>query len=168
MLYLPFRLNALGFGAAAVGAMIAPYAMAVIVCAPASGMLSDRISPQVLGLVGLTFATVAVLSFAWLPARPAYLDIAWRTALCGVGFSMFFSPNGRLMITSAPRNRVAGASSLLSTTRMFGQALGSAMLGGLLAMSAGANLSVLVAAALTALALVCAGTRMVWRDVTAE
>src|SRR5699024_2222814 len=106
-----------------IGAMIAPYAMAVIVAAPSSGMLSDKVSPQVLGLAGLFIATGAVLSFAWLPAAPAYFDVAWRTALCGVGFSMFFSPNGRIMITSAPRNRVAGASSLLSTTRMFGQAL---------------------------------------------
>jgi DHA2 family multidrug resistance protein-like MFS transporter len=98
------------------------------------------------------------------PASPAYFDVAWRTALCGVGFSMFFSPNGRLMITSAPRNRVAGASSLLATTRMFGQALGSAILGGLLALSAGANLPVLVATLLVGLALVCAATRMAWRD----
>lgn len=168
MLYLPFGLNALGFGAAAVGAMIAPYALAVIVAAPTSGMLSDKVSPQVLGLVGLVMATFAVFSFAWLPAAPAYLDVAWRTALCGAGFSMFFSPNGRLMITSAPRNRVAGASSLLSTTRMFGQALGSAMLGGLLALTGGANFPVLVAGVLVALALVCAVLRMAWRDVVAD
>lgn len=168
MLYLPFHLNSLGFGAAAIGAMIAPYAMAVIIVAPASGMLSDKVSPQVLGLIGLVLATAGVLSFVWLPAVPVYVDIAWRTALCGVGFSMFFSPNGRLMITSAPRNRVAGASSLLSTTRMFGQALGSAMLGGLLAVTWGANVPALVAAMLVALALICAVARMVFPDTAPE
>jgi len=98
-----------------------------------------------------------------ISASPAYTDIAWRTALCGAGFSMFFSPNGRLMISSAPRNRVAGASSLLATARMFGQALGSAMLGGMLAMTGGANLPVLVAGGLVALGLVCAAVRMSWR-----
>lgn len=168
MLYLPFRLSSLGFGPAAIGAMIAPYAMAVIIVAPASGMLSDKISPQVLGLIGLAFATAGVLSFAWLPNAPVYIDIAWRTALCGVGFSMFFSPNGRLMITSAPRNRVAGASSLLSTTRMFGQALGSAMLGGLLALTWGAKAPALVSAGLVGLALLCAAARMACRDALVE
>jgi DHA2 family multidrug resistance protein-like MFS transporter len=168
MLYLPFRLSALGFGVAAIGAMIAPYAMAVIICAPASGMLSDKIAPQMLGLIGLILATLGVLSFAWLPPTSLYIDVAWRTALCGVGFSMFFSPNGRLVIASAPRSRVAGASSLLSTTRMFGQALGSALLGGILAMRAKVDLPVLVAAALVVLALVCAGARMIRRDLVSE
>lgn len=168
MLYLPFYLNDLGFGAATIGAMIAPYAVAVIVAAPSSGMLSDKVSPQVLGLAGLFVATGAVLSFAWLPAAPVYFDVAWRTALCGVGFGMFFSPNGRIMITSAPRNRVAGASSLLSTTRMFGQALGSVMLGGLLVMTWSVSIPILVAAGLTGFAFLCAAARMYWRDAIAE
>jgi hypothetical protein len=51
---------------------------------------------------------------------------------------------------------------------MFGQALGSGMLGGLLALSRGVNLPVLVAGVLVALALLCAGARMAWRDVVAE
>ncbi len=168
MLYLPFRLNGLGFRASMIGAMIAPYAFAVIVAAPTSGMLSDKISPQVLGLIGLALATIGVSAFVWLPASPNYFDVAWRTALCGVGFSMFFSPNGRLMIASAPRSRVAGASSLLSTARMFGQALGSAMLGSLLALSTGVNAPVLIAAVLVVLALACAAARMAWRDVVSD
>lgn len=164
LLFLPFQLTAQGLSAGTIGAMIAPYAVAVLVFAPTSGMLSDRVSPQILGLLGLILATVAVLSFYWLPHPAAYLDVAWRAALCGVGFSMFFSPNGRLMIASAPRSRVAGASSLLATTRMFGQALGSAMLSGLLVLSTGGSGPILAIVALVALALVCAAARMAMPD----
>jgi len=160
LLYVPFRLNALGFSAGTIGAMIAPYAGTVLIAAPASGMLSDKVSPQWLGIVGLSLATCGALTFAILPATPGYLDIAWRSALCGVGFSMFFSPNGRLMISSAPRDRVAGASSLLSTTRMFGQALGSVLLSGMLAMKLGAGAPASVAAALTLLGTICAAVRL--------
>lgn len=160
MLYLPFLLHGFGFNAAVIGTMIAPYAVAVIITAPASGMLSDKISPQWLGLMGLILSLIAVSSFIWLGDKPHYFDIAWRTALCGAGFSMFFSPNGRLMITSAPSHRVAGASSLLSTTRMFGQAVGAAMLGTLLALQPGGKLPVVVATVLVMIALVCALGRM--------
>jgi DHA2 family multidrug resistance protein-like MFS transporter len=140
--------------------MIAPYAGAVVFVAPAAGMLSDKLSPQWLGIVGLGIATVAAATFAFLPDAPTYLDVAWRAALCGVGFSLFFSPNGRLMIASAPRDRVAGASSLLSTTRMFGQALGSVLLSGLLTLGLGSGAPALVAAGLAALALGCAVVRL--------
>jgi DHA2 family multidrug resistance protein-like MFS transporter len=168
LLYLPFRLSALGFGAATVGAMIAPYAFAIIVAAPASGMLSDKISPHLLGLLGLAIATAGIAAFIWLPVEPSYADVAWRSAVCGVGFAMFFSPNGRIMITSAPANRLAGASSLLSTTRMFGQALGSAMLGGLLAVTALPKLPIVTATVIVAIALICAAIRIMMKDDVGE
>lgn len=164
MLYLPFRLHELGFGSAAVGAMIAPYAMAVMVAAPMAGMLSDRISPSVLGTIGTAIAVVGLLGIAGLPAHPTYGDVAWRTVLCGVGFSFFFSPNGRLVVGSVPRQRAAGASSLLSTTRMFGQALGSTALAGMLALRLPSSAPALVAAALATLALLCSAARMVVRS----
>jgi DHA2 family multidrug resistance protein-like MFS transporter len=161
LLYLPFRLAEIGFAPAAVGAMIAPYAVAVMIAAPASGMLSDRVSPSKLGTAGLVIAVVATVCLAYVPSAPSYYDVAWRTALCGVGFSMFFSPNGRLVVGAVPRSRAAGASSLLSTTRMFGQALGSTLLGGLLAMPLGAAAPGLSAALLAGLACILSLARVV-------
>lgn len=123
LLYVPFRLTALGLTPAQIGAMLVPYAVTVTLFAPASGMLSDRISPSVLGTIGLAIALVAAVALVVVPSRPGFVDIAWRLALCGAGFGMFFSPNGRLIVGSVPRARAAVASSLISTTRMFGQAL---------------------------------------------
>lgn len=155
MLYLPFRLHALGIGSSTIGAMIAPYAITIMIFAPMSGMLSDRVSPMTLGTAGMAFATAGLASFIWLPATPAYLDVAWRMALCGLGFSLFFSPNGRLVVGSVPRARAAGASSLVSTTRMLGQALGATGLAGMLALRLSPSDPALIATLLAALGLLC-------------
>jgi MFS transporter, DHA2 family, multidrug resistance protein len=164
MLYLPFYLHGLGFGSAAIGAMIAPYAITIMVAAPASGMLSDRISPMALGTAGMAIATLGAASFLWLPEAPSAIAVGWRMAMCGLGFSLFFSPNGRLVVGSVPRARAAGASSLIATTRMLGQALGATGLSGLLALGVAATAPAGIAAVLCALGLVCCVVRSAVRQ----
>jgi DHA2 family multidrug resistance protein-like MFS transporter len=131
ILALPFRLHAAGFGAAEIGEVILPYALAATIFAPASGVLSDHISPTTLGTTGLGIAIIGLLLLAHLPATPA--DVAWPMALLGTGFGLFMSPNARLIIGAVAPSRAASASSLISTTRMMGQALGSTFVGVLLA-----------------------------------
>lgn len=159
MLYLPFHMHELGFGSAAIGAMIAPYAITIMIAAPVGGMLSDRISPIALGTAGMAIATMGVLAFVWLPDAPVAFDVGWRMVLCGLGFSLFFSPNGRLVVGSVPKVRAAGASSLVSTTRMLGQALAATGLSGLLAIHMAAEAPVMIAAILCGLGLVCSIAR---------
>ncbi|MBU6267391.1 MAG: MFS transporter [Sphingomonadales bacterium] len=160
LLFLPFRLHGLGFGSAAIGALIAPYAIAVMIIAPSSGMLSDKVSPVLLGSTGMALATVGLLGIANLPAAPGYGDIAWRVAVCGAGFSLFFSPNGRMVVGSVPRDRAAGASSLVATTRMFAQALASTAMGGLLAMKLSPDAPAVIAAGIAGVGLACSVARI--------
>jgi MFS transporter, DHA2 family, multidrug resistance protein len=159
ILSLPFRLHALGFTPGEIGTMIAPYAVTATVFAPTAGMLSDHFSPSALGTIGLVIATVALLFLFHLPSVPTHFDVAWPTALCGAGFGMFMAPNARLIIGSAPPGRAAPASSLVSTTRMMSQAVGSTLVGALLAADAGAA-SMLLAAALSATAAILSAARL--------
>jgi len=129
---LPFRLHSAGFSPVEIGELIMPYALAATFFAPASGMLSDRISPTLLGTTGLGIATFGLLLLVWLPAAPSHMDIALPMALCGTGFGLFMSPNARLIIGAVSSARAASASSLISTTRMMGQAIGSTFVGALL------------------------------------
>jgi DHA2 family multidrug resistance protein-like MFS transporter len=48
-------------------------------------------------------------------------------ALTGLGFGFFQSPNNRLMIGSATRERSGAASGMLATSRLLGQTVGSAL-----------------------------------------
>jgi DHA2 family multidrug resistance protein-like MFS transporter len=138
LLSLPFRLqHGYGIGPARAGAMIAAWPLTLMVVAPVSGALSDRIPAGILGSIGMAIATVALLLLAFLPANPGYLDMAWRLALCGAGYGLFMSPNARLIIGSAPRHRTASAGGLTSTIRLFGQTLGATALAALLAFGLG-------------------------------
>ncbi|HET8995269.1 MAG TPA: MFS transporter, partial [Acetobacteraceae bacterium] len=76
---------------------------------------------------GLAVMTAGLLLVLFLPAAATRLDIAWRLALCGVGFGFFQSPNNRVLIASAPPDRAGAGSGMLSTSRLVGQTTGSAL-----------------------------------------
>jgi DHA2 family multidrug resistance protein-like MFS transporter len=132
---LPFRLQErYGFTPGAVGAMITPWPLAMMVVAPIAGALSDRYPAGLLGAIGMVIAALGALLLAFLPAELSQGSLIWRMALCGGGFGMFLAPNARLLIHAAPRARAASAGGLLSTTRLFGEALGATWLAMLLSM----------------------------------
>src|SRR6185436_9002832 len=116
-----------GFSPSEIGGMLAPWPLTMMFVAPAAGALSDRVPAGLLGGIGMAIATAALLALAWLPVHPTYVDMAWRMMLCGAGFGLFLSPNARLIIGSAPRERAASAGGLISTTRMTGQTLGATL-----------------------------------------
>ncbi|ACA15472.1 major facilitator superfamily MFS_1 [Methylobacterium sp. 4-46] len=109
------------------GLLMTPWPIAIAVIAPVAGRLSDRIAPGLLGGVGMLGMAAGLALVASLPAEPATGDIVWRLTLCGLGFGLFQSPNNRVIITSAPRERSGGASGMQATARLVGQSLGAAM-----------------------------------------
>jgi DHA2 family multidrug resistance protein-like MFS transporter len=134
LLSLPFRLqHELGFTPSQIGAVIMPWPLGMMALGPLGGILSDRIPAGILGSLGMTIATIALVLLAFLPADAQYFDIAWRMALAGSGFGLFLAPNSRLIVSAAPPNRVASAGGMLSTTRLTGQTLGATIVAALLA-----------------------------------
>lgn len=162
LLSLPFRLqHGYGFHPSEVGAVIAPWPLTTMIVAPLAGWASDRYPAGLLGGIGMAVAIVALLFLAHLPPHPGYWDIAWRMSLCGSGFGMFLSPNARLIIGAAPRERAAAAGGLISTTRMVGQTSGATLVAALLAFGVGASgTPALVSAALALVAGLCSVTRL--------
>jgi DHA2 family multidrug resistance protein-like MFS transporter len=162
LLTLPFRLqHEFGFVPSQVGAMMAPWPLTTMFVAPAAGALSDRIPAGLLGGIGMALATVALALLAFLPAHPDYFDVAWRMALCGAGFGLFLSPNGRLIVGSAPRERAASVGGLISTNRMVGQTLGATLVAALLALGLGLGpVPGLLAAGLALVAGLCSLARL--------
>jgi len=141
LVYLPFLLQeGFKFSPAEVGGLMASYALASVMVAPASGYLSDRIPIVYLCTTGMVIAAIGLVFFANLPADPARSDIVWRLWLYGAGFGMFFSPNARFMVSAAPHRRSASAGSMVTTSRMLGQAIGATVVAGLLALDLGGTL----------------------------
>ena len=125
---LPFTFQTvMGFSPVQVGLLMMPWPLAVAVTAPLAGKMSDRTSPAILGGVGLAVLSAGLTLLALLPAHPLVLDIAWRMALCGVGFGLFQTPNNRTLVSSAPKARSGAASGMLGTARLTGQTTGAAL-----------------------------------------
>ena len=127
---LPFFFeNRLGLSATASGLLLTPWPVATALIAPIAGRLADRFIPGLLGSIGLlTMGTGLILTALAVGAGHADpASLAWRLAICGLGFGFFQSPNNRVIIGSAPRERSGGASGLQSSGRLIGQSFGTAL-----------------------------------------
>lgn len=120
---LPFYLLP-RFGHVTTGLVITALPIGVLLGAPLSGRLSDRLSPGPLGMIGLfTFALGYTLLA--LTGSGGAIGIAACLALAGFGFGLFQAPNNRVMIGEAPRSRSGAAAGMLAVCRMLGQTFGA-------------------------------------------
>jgi DHA2 family multidrug resistance protein-like MFS transporter len=125
---LPFLLQeTLGLSQVETGLLMTPWPAIIILAAPLSGVLSDKVSAGWLGGIGLAALALGLLLLATLGPHPDAWQISWRMALCGAGFGIFQSPNNRTILSAAPRERSGGASGMLGTARLTGQTLGAAL-----------------------------------------
>jgi DHA2 family multidrug resistance protein-like MFS transporter len=126
---LPFHFeNTLHFGQVETGLLLTPWPAAVALTAPGAGWLADRMSTAVLCAIGLAIFSAGLCALALAPPSPSVLDICWRMAACGAGFALFQSPNNRMMLTSAPRERAGAAGGMLGTARLTGQTIGAVLI----------------------------------------
>jgi DHA2 family multidrug resistance protein-like MFS transporter len=99
---------------------------------------------------------------AILPANVGAADLAWRMALCGLGFGLFQSPNNRAIVAAAPRHRSGGAAGMLGTSRLLGQTLGASLAALLFSLSShGTTLALVVATAIAAAASAVSWLRVI-------
>ena len=125
---LPFYLIfGAGMNALEMALTLSVWPAATAVLAPVLGRFSDRISAGPAGAAGLLIMAAGFLWLAFLDKDASAVEIAVRFAVCGVGFALFQTPNNRLIILSAPRERSGAASGSLSLARQIGRAIGTAI-----------------------------------------
>lgn len=111
------------------GLLMTPWPLVVALVAPISGRLADRYEPTRLAAAGLLAFAAGLALMALLPPDPSTLDVVWRMALAGFGFGLFQTPNNKVLVSSAPKERSGGASGIQATGRLLGQTLGAATVG---------------------------------------
>ncbi len=111
------------------GLLMTPWPVAVAIIAPISGWLADRYEPSLLSGLGMALFAAGLGALALLPPDASAIDIAWRMGLAGFGFGLFQTPNNKLLVSSAPKERSGGASGIQATARLLGQTLGAATVG---------------------------------------
>jgi DHA2 family multidrug resistance protein-like MFS transporter len=125
---LPFYFqDVLHLSSTQTGLLMTPWPIAIAVIAPFAGRMADRYPPGLLGGIGLVALSAGLALMASVGPDASPSAIAWRLTLCGLGFGLFQSPNNKVIITSAPRERSGGASGMQSTARLLGQSLGAAV-----------------------------------------
>ncbi len=131
---LPVFLQAiLGYSAIKAGLVMTPLAAVVIVAAPASGTLSDRIGPKWLMFAGMIIATVGF----YLTREVMVPDASWSSlvlpfAVSGFGIGMVMPPMTSAVMGSVAPERAGQASGVISSMRQIGSVLGIAVMGAVL------------------------------------
>jgi len=138
----PFYLGQqLGYSASKMGATMTAFPLTVLIVAPISGILSDKIGNRFLSTAGAVFCALGALSLSYAGPAISTLDIAWRLSLFGLGTGMFQSPNSNAIMGSVPKMRLGIAGGVLATARNVGMVLGIAAGSGVLAMRQAAYLA---------------------------
>ncbi|MDE5785804.1 MAG: MFS transporter, partial [Duncaniella sp.] len=143
MIALPFLyLNSYHFSAITTGLLMTPWPLATMIVSPIAARYVERHNPGATAAAGMAVFITGVLLLVFTGAAPAEWDIAWRMAICGVGFGMFQTPNNIVMVMATPVHRSGGAGGIQSTARLVGQTLGATIVSSVFALFANEFLAV--------------------------
>jgi EmrB/QacA subfamily drug resistance transporter len=123
----PFYLQqALGLSPSAAGLLLLAAPLASGLAAPLSGYLSDRLGAKALTIAGLAImlAALGLMGLLGLSSSPGYVAIC--LALFGLGGGIFGSPNTKLIMSQAPRDKLGIAGSVNALARNMGMVSGIA------------------------------------------
>lgn len=131
---LPFLFQSVyGFSPVVSALLFTPWPIGIVLIAPHAGRWADTLSAPLISTIGLMIFVGGLVLLATLPENPSAWNICLRSLVCGIGFGCFQSPNNREMLANVAREYASYASGVLSIVRTFGQCLGAAAVGVLLA-----------------------------------
>ncbi len=87
------------------GMLLAPFALSMMIMAPISGWLSDKIGSRELSSVGLFISAIGMLGMIFISADSSLVGLCIWMFISGLGSGMFFSPNTSAIMGSVPVER---------------------------------------------------------------
>jgi len=123
----------LGLSALATGYALMPAFLGLLVGAPIGGRLADRIGgryPLFAGGLLSTFGFALVIRAAAVSASAT--DMVFPLGVIGLGNGLAMAPLFSMVMAGIPEGLVGAASGIVSASRPLGQALGTAVIGGVL------------------------------------
>ncbi len=158
MIALPFLyLNGYHFSAISTGLLMTPWPLATMIVSPIAARYVEKHNPGTTAAVGMGVFIVGVLLLLFTGSNPSEWNIAWRMAICGVGFGMFQTPNNIVMVMATPVNRSGGAGGMQSTARLVGQTLGATIVSSVFALLAHETTAISVCLYISVGFALCAG-----------
>ncbi|MDE5846868.1 MAG: MFS transporter [Muribaculaceae bacterium] len=158
MIALPFLyLNGYHFSAINTGLLMTPWPLATMIVSPIAARYVEKHNPGATAALGMAVFIVGVLLLLYTGGNPSEWNIAWRMAICGIGFGMFQTPNNIVMVMATPVNRSGGAGGMQSTARLVGQTLGATIVSTVFALFAKETTSIAVCLHIAIALALCAG-----------
>ena len=127
----------LGYSPLQTGIRMLPFAATMMVVAPTSARIVERIGTKITVTVGMSFVTLGLLSMALLQVDSSYGQVAWRLVLVAAGMGLTMAPATDSVMGSLPLGKAGVGSAVNDTTRQVGGALGVAIIGSVLASTYG-------------------------------
>ena len=128
--YLQF---VLGYTALQAGVRVGPVALVLMVAAPLSARVVERVGTKLVVAAGLAIVAVSLVILSLATATSGYPPVLASMLVMGVGMGMTMAPATESIMGSLPRAKAGVGSAVNDTTRQVGGALGVAILGSLLA-----------------------------------
>jgi predicted MFS family arabinose efflux permease len=124
--YLQF---VLGFTPLQAGLRTLPYAAAMIVAAPLSAKVVERLGTKRVVVFGMVLFSVGLLEASTATVTSGYTPVAIAMVLMGIGTGLVMAPATDSIMGSLPPEHAGVGSAMNDTTREIGAALGVAVIG---------------------------------------
>jgi EmrB/QacA subfamily drug resistance transporter len=126
--YLQYIMN---YTALQAGIRLLPMALTMLIVAPLSARIVERLGTKTVVASGLGLAGVGLALFAGLPSENIsyWGDVAWRMVIMAAGMGLTMAPATESIMGSLPRAKAGVGSAVNDTTRQVGGALGVAIIG---------------------------------------
>ena len=125
---LPFYLqDVMEFSPQKAGLIMMAYPLILMVVAPVSGHLSDKIGSEILTFIGLVFTSVGLFSMSFLNENSAVITMVSLIGIMSVGMGLFQSPNNSLIMSTVSRDKLGVAGSINALVRNVGMVCGIAL-----------------------------------------
>ncbi|MBA3263689.1 MAG: MFS transporter [Thermoleophilaceae bacterium] len=123
--------NILGYSAVEAGVRFLPSTLMIVLIAPLSGRLADRVGPRPLMVSGLALTAFALLLQTRISVDTGYGLLLPAFILMGIGMALVMSPMSTAAMNSVAPEKAGVGSGILSMSRMVGATFGVAALGAL-------------------------------------
>lgn len=127
MVSLPFLYHiSCGFPMVTTGLLMTPWPVATMIVSPLAARFVERHNPALTAATGMSIYCVGALLLFLMPSSDVSAwSVAWRMAVCGIGFGMYQTPNNIVMVMATPIHRSGAAGGMQSTSRLLGQTVGA-------------------------------------------
>ena len=115
------------------GVRLIPYALTLMLAAPISARLVERVGTKRVVTLGLTIIACSLVTLSFITADSSYLRVILNMCVMSVGMGLTMAPATESVMGSLPREKAGVGSAVNDTTRQVGGALGVAAIGSIVA-----------------------------------